>query len=386
MKNDRKPKVGLVFDDSLDSNDGVAQNVKTLGAWLSDHGYDVKYLVGETKLKSWHGGQVYSLSTNLKVRFNGNRLSMPLLSKKSRLKKVLDKEQFDVLHVTAPYSPLMAQRLILMAGPRTAIVGTFHILPSGGLSRLGSRLLRVACSISLRRFDGFASVSRPAQEFARQAYGISSSVIPNPVDIKRFRTDKKAGDQKRIVFLGRLVERKGCRQLIKAFAKIYKDYPGCELVIAGDGPERKSLQKLARRLKISGHTRFLGYIDEKDKPQILGSATIACFPSLYGESFGIVLIEAMAAGAGVVLGGNNPGYSSVLADKPELLFNPRDTQSFANKLQSFLDDAALARQASAWQGRTVKQYDIDVVGAQIIGLYDDAIANRRQKSHNRHHE
>lgn len=386
MKNDRKPKVGLVFDDSLDSNDGVAQYVKTLGAWLRGRGYDVRYLVGETKLRSWQGGQVYSLATNLGVRFNGNRLSMPLSSKKSQLRNVLDKEQFDILHVMTPYSPLMAQRLILMAGPKTAIVGTFHIFPSGRLSRFGSHLLRVVSIPSLRRFDGFASVSRPAQEFARQVYGIRSSVIPNPVDIKRFGGIKKAGAQRRIVFLGRLVERKGCRQLIEAFAMIQSDYPDCELVIAGDGPERKSLQKLAARLRISGRTHFLGYIDEKEKPELLGSAAIACFPSLYGESFGIVLIEAMASGARVVMGGNNPGYSSVLAPKPELLFDPRDIASFSEKLRLFLDDAALIRRVSGWQSEAVKQYDIDVVGAQVAGMYDDAIANRRQKSHNRHHE
>lgn len=382
MPKSRKPKVGLVFDDSLDSNDGVAQYVRTLGAWLTDQGYEVRYLVGQTRMSSWRGGQVYSLAANLKVRFNGNQLSMPLLSRKSALKDALAKEKFDILHVMAPYSPLMAQRLIMMAGPGTAVVGTFHILPSGWLSRAGSYALRTASVLSLKRFDGFVSVSRPAQEFARQVYGIESSVVPNPVDLKKFRNAGKPAVKKQIVFLGRLVERKGCRQLIKAFSGISDDYPEYELIIAGDGPQRRQLEKLAQDLGVGQHTKFLGYIEEDNKPGVLGSAAIACFPSLYGESFGIVLIEAMAAGSGAILAGDNPGYHSVLGDKPQLLFNPREPSELAAKLAQLLSDDAYRSKVHDWQDKEVEKYDIDVVGRQLEELYKRAIAKNLASRHN----
>jgi phosphatidyl-myo-inositol alpha-mannosyltransferase len=382
MTKGRKLKVGLVFDDSLDSNDGVAQYVRTLGAWLADQGYEVRYLVGETQMPNWRGGRVYSLAANLKVRFNGNRLSMPLLSRKAALKDVLAKEKFDILHVMAPYSPLMAQRLIMMAGPGTAVVGTFHILPSGWLSRAGSYALRAASVLSLRRFDGFISVSRPAQEFARRVYGIESSVVPNPVDLKKFRDAERPAKKKQIVFLGRLVERKGCRQLIKAFAEISEDYPKYQLIIAGDGPQRRQLEKLAQDLGVGQRTRFLGYIDEDDKPEILGSAAIACFPSLYGESFGIVLIEAMAAGSGAILAGDNPGYHSVLADQPQLLFNPREPSELAAKLARLLSDDAYRSKIRDWQDQEVQKYDIEVVGRQLAELYKRAIAKTTASRHN----
>src|SRR3989344_5742480 len=104
-------KIGFVFDDSLDSNDGVAQYVKTLGAWFSSQGHKVCYLVGESKTAQWRGGQVYSLARNQKVVFNGNRLSVPLPAKRSPIKLVLEQEDFDVLHVQLPHSPFMAQKV-----------------------------------------------------------------------------------------------------------------------------------------------------------------------------------------------------------------------------------------------------------------------------------
>jgi phosphatidylinositol alpha-mannosyltransferase len=187
------------------------------------------------------------------------------------------------------------------------------------------------------------------------------------------------------VFLGRLVQRKGCEQLIVAFANLSRRIPEAELVIAGTGPQREKLKKLTKASGLEGRISFLGYIDEKDKPGLLASADIACFPSLYGESFGIVLLEAMAAGAGVVLGGDNPGYRSVLGDQPDLLIDPADTDAFTGKLEQLLEDRRLHRRLHKWQSEAVKQYDIEVVGPKVVDLYRSSIAKARKKSHNTHH-
>src|SRR6266550_2304855 len=149
----RPLRIGFVFDDSLDSSDGVAQQVKTLGRWLSNQNHEVSYLVGETKLEQWAGGQVYSLARNRSVIFNANRLSVPLPASHSRIKAVLDDHKFDVLHVQMPHSPFMAQRVIKAASPQTAIVGTFHIVPSGLLASIGSRFLNLMYGRNLRLFD-----------------------------------------------------------------------------------------------------------------------------------------------------------------------------------------------------------------------------------------
>jgi phosphatidylinositol alpha-mannosyltransferase len=107
---------------------------------------------------------------------------------------------------------------------------------------------------------------------------------------------------------------------------------------------------------------------------------------LYGESFGIVLIEAMAAKAGVVLAGDNPGYRSVLGKQPQLLFNPSDKYSFAVRLQEMLENRKLHDQLHQWQQDEVKQYDINIVGQQVLELYSEAIARLGKKSHNKAHE
>jgi phosphatidylinositol alpha-mannosyltransferase len=377
-------KIGFVFDDSLDSVDGVSQQVKILGAWLGGQGHSVRYLVGETKMTEWAGSIVYSLAKNLPVSFNGNRVSIPLPASTKRIKAVLAVEDFDILHVQVPYSPFMAQKVIRHAPPSTAVVGTFHVLPSGPLSSVGSRLLRIWYGRSLDRFNRILSVSRPAADFAREAYGIDSKVLPNVIDVKKFKIQSRGvlPITGRIVYLNRLVKRKGCEQLLRAFKLVKQTQPTTKLVIAGRGPLRSHLEKLAGKLDITDDVEFLGFVAEDDKAALLATAEIACFPSLYGESFGIVLIEAMASGSGVVMGGNNPGYASILADHPQLLFEPEDTAGFAKKLLHILDNKAEAEKIHAWQQKEVEHYDVDRVGHELLKIYHRAIANAKERRHN----
>ncbi|MBX4188513.1 glycosyltransferase family 4 protein [Candidatus Saccharibacteria bacterium] len=383
MPNGPKLKVGLVFDDSLDRDDGVAQYVRRLGDWLSQNGHEVQYLTGQTSMKDWRSVPVLSLSRNISVKFNGNRLTMPLWSNTRKIKKLLDTEQFDILHVMVPYSPLMAHKVILNSPAETVVVGTFHIFPSGFLSKFGSRLLRLWCSRSLRRFQEFAAVSQPAADFAKSSYHIDCSVIPNPVDLRQFSLKNKTSSRsENIVFLGRLVKRKGCEQLLKAFALIKDEFPDVRLIVAGTGQQAGSLKNKSEQLGLGSRVEFRGYIPEEDKPKLLSSASIACFPSLYGEAFGIVLIEAMAAGAQTVLGGDNPGYRSVLSERPELLFDPNDTREFAAKLRTYLKDPSKRRTIGDWQSQTVKQYDVAIVGNKIVDLYERAIAKTPKNRHN----
>ncbi len=382
MKKSPSLSVGLVFDDSLDSSDGVAQYVKTLGAWLSNEGHSVSYFVGETKIQNWHGGKVYSLAKNQTVYFNGNRLSIPVAASNSGIKAALKTAKPDVLHVMVPYSPFMGARVIKQVGARTAVVGTFHIFPAGTMSKFGSRLLHQWLRPTLKRFDALAAVSKVSADFARKFYGIDSQVIPNPVEIDHFKTDFEPARAKKIVFLGRLVKRKGAAELIQAFALLQETMPDSSLVIAGDGPDKRKLKKLVSIGGLEDKVSFLGYIAEDDKPALLATADIACFPSLYGEAFGIVLIEAMSAGSGVILAGDNPGYTSVLGSQPDLLVDPQDTNIFAKRLETLLVDRKKIQELHQWQNRTVKQYDVNVVGNQVLEMYLKARIARRAKTGN----
>src|SRR3989338_6950544 len=109
QRNSGKLSVAFLYDDSLDRPDGVSQYVRTLGAWLAKGGHKVTYLVGQSKLPSYAGGKVYSLSKNLPVSWGGSRLSISVFPKLKAIKKILDQEDFDVIHVQFPYSPFMAK-------------------------------------------------------------------------------------------------------------------------------------------------------------------------------------------------------------------------------------------------------------------------------------
>ncbi len=374
-------KIAYVFDDSLDRNDGVQQYVKTIGAWMSAQGHQVSYFVGQTKIKNWENGKVYSLARNLKIKFNANNLSIPLPSSKKTLSFALDAEEPDILHVQVPYSPFMAQKVINSAPNNTAVIGTFHILPAGNIHKIGSKLLNFAYGNKLKRFDRFLSVSAPAQQFAKEVFNIDSTVMPNVVDIARFRSSTNP-IKNRIVFLGRLVDRKGAEHLIKSCALLTANSVDYELIIAGDGPDKLKLQSLAKKLNIENQTNFIGFVSEQDKPSLLASAHIACFPSLYGESFGIVLIEAMSAGSKVVLAGDNPGYSSVMSPRSDQLFNPLNHSETAELIERFLKDDNLSSDARKWQQNYVKKFDVNFIGKKIQSIYLELLENKVLNKHN----
>lgn len=375
MKNSTKLKVAIVLDDSLDRiENGVQQYVLTLGSWLESEGHTVHYMAGNTTNSP---KTVHSLSRNIAVRFNQNRMTIPLPANKAAIKRLLESEKYDVLHIQMPYSPFMAGMVISAAQPSIAVVGTFHIVPFGRLQQTGSKALAVAQKATLRRFDAICSVSPAAAEFAKSHFGVKSVVIPNMIDLSRWKS-KLSPHPKRIIYLGRLVPRKGCHELLKALAKLpYGLRSQTEVLIASDGPERDKLEKFAHTHDLR-NVAFLGFVTEQTKVDLLATAELAIFPSLGGESFGIVLIEAMAAGAGVVIGGNNVGYASVLGSIPGSLVNPKDSVAFAKTIQHFLADARLLASVHQKQQKVVQEYDVHVAGPKILELYRTALLHSKK--------
>lgn len=368
-------KIGFVVDDTLDKPDGVQQYVFSLSKWLIKQGHEVHYLVGETSRTDI--ANIHSLSKNVSVRFNKNRLSIPLPASKRNIEQLLTTQQFDVLHVQMPHNPFLAARVVRLASKKTAIVGTFHIAPFSGLETAATRFLGHWLRKNLKLFDAFISVSEPARVFAKKTFKIDSQVLPNVVDVAAFKVKSKPSrTPPQITYLGRLVPRKGCRYLLEATAKLQSKpgSPRYKLQICGDGQDREKLHELHKSLGVNA--TFTGQLTEQEKKEYLAAANIAVFPSLGGESFGIVLLEAMAAGAGVVLAGDNPGYRSVMESIPECLVDPTDVDSFATKLQTILIDKALADDIHTRQQVLVQQYDINTVGPRLLEIYNSALLKR----------
>lgn len=370
-------KVALVLDDTLDKPDGVQQAVLTLGGWLRKQGHVVHYLVAETTRTDIPN--VHNLGRFVNLRFNKNNVRTPLPASRSKIKQLMNHEKYDVVHVMMPYSPLLGELVIKYAGPQAAIIGSFHTMPASTLHRASHHGLKLAISRTLKRFDHITSPSEPVVHFARRTYNLATTYVPNPVVIEDFNKGKKMPEYKsnklNIVFLGRLVKRKGILELINAYNLLDDEIASkTRLIIGGKGPLKA---KASASVRVDRDVVFAGFVPEKQKADFLASADIAVFPSTGGEAFGIVLIEAMAAGSGVVLGGNNVGYKSVLAEQPYLLFDPTDTDAFVEHLTTFIEDKALREKMHAWQLESVKQYDISVVGSAIVDIYKEALKSKK---------
>jgi phosphatidyl-myo-inositol alpha-mannosyltransferase len=372
-------KIALVYDDSLDRVGGVSQYVITLAKGLRARGHDVSLLVGDSSRRCVGGSPVHSLSRNLAVRFNGNRLTMPVASRAAAIDSALARSRFDVIHVQVPYSPLMAGRVIHRAGPRPAVVGTFHVASERRLPRIGAKILAATTIRTLRRFDAMMSVSKTAAGFARSTFGVDSSVVPNMVDLESIRAMDDVGrartDAPLIAYLGALVERKGPDRLLAAFSEVHHSAPKARLLIAGEGPMRGRLERTASRGPAGSRIRFTGPVSEYEKFSLLRSARIACFPARFGESFGIVLLEAMAAGSGVVLAGDNQGYRELMQACPGAVCPGVDSE-LAARLLLLLEDGEERRRLHRQQQRLVEDFDLDKVTDRLLDVYRAATYRR----------
>ena len=370
-------KIAYVFDDSLDRTDGVQQYVRTLGNWMQDHGNEVYYLVGETK--NAESSNIHSLAKNVTVRFNKNQLSVPLPANKKRIKTLLEKIKPDILHVQLPYSPLLSGKIIDCADENTIIVGTFHIVPYSSLHKAGSRLLGLAEKRRLKKFGNLISVSEPARKCAKQYFHIESLVIPNAVDIAKYKSGKStSGSKINIVYLGRLVERKGADKLILAISRLNDGTKSkIRVVIGGRGPLESKLKSLVNSLGLTQIVEFRGFIAESEKADFLSSADIAVFPSTGGESFGIVLVEAMAAARGAVVAHPNDGYSEVLSEVPDSLLEMNHSSEFSLALDHLINNPNTRKVLSSRQKALVKSYDINKIGPKILKIYKSKLVARK---------
>jgi phosphatidylinositol alpha-mannosyltransferase len=374
-------KIGLVIDDSLDKQDGVQQYVVTLGVWLKNQGHDVHYLTSTTTRTDL--SNVHVLSKNIGFKMNANRLHTPVPTLPAKMKALLEREHFDVLHIQMPYSPWLAGQLIRYAGLNTAVIGTFHIYPESEWVAWAAKGLGLVVSRQLKRFDRVLAVSEPAQRFAKEAFNIQTVVIPNMIDVARFMPSKelsKDNTEIKIIFLGRLVERKGCMHLLKAIHYLREQNLTTTkflLQIGGKGPLKEVLENYVREHELGDIVRFDGFIAEEEKANYLAAADVAVFPSTGGESFGISVVEALAACKGAVLAGDNPGYRTVMNGRSVQLIDPLDTPNFAHTLAKFISSPKEREEAKVWQRAHVQKFDQQVVNPKIVDVYRDALHHRQ---------
>lgn len=374
MKRNKKLKIAFVLDDTLDRNAGAQVYVLTLGDHLEKLGHNVSYIVGETKKKV--RSNQYSLAKNLKVKFNGNHLSVPLHTSKKEVKELLRNEQFDIVHIQSPFSPIMAGKVMKVADGHSRIIGTFHILPYGAVATFSNYIFGLWLRLYNKYFDAFLTISEPSQEFSKKYYGITGPIIRYPVNLSQIKkiTKKKLNRQHSIelLFHGRLVERKGCLELLKAFAyanenKLLKK--DCFLHISGDGPDKQKLKKFVKNNNLTKFVKFHGRTTDEQKFQLMQLSDITIYPAMSGESFGVVTVEAMATAHPIVLAGNNPGYASVLSEAKDSLFDSKNTPEFARHIAKYVNNKRSRDSLFKLQQKLVKKYDVKLVAKQVLELY-----------------
>lgn len=377
--------IGFVFDDTLDALDGVQQHIITIGTELVRRGHDVHYLVGETHHSPVP--QTVSLARNVMVSFNGNRMRIPLPVRKREIRAALAHNNYDILHIQAPYSPLFGGRVLECAPQSTGVVATYHIAPIDRRARYGGRALGLVNAHSHRRVDEVIAVSQVAAQYAQFTAHTHGTIIANPVNVEKFATAAHRATRDaahpHIVFLGRLVPRKGAQLLLDAL-----DYgerhgmfpmPGLHVTIAGEGPLMDDCIQRAARLRTP--VQFVGTVDE-GKADLLASADVAVFPAIGGETFGIVLPEAIASGAGVTLAGDNPGYRWTMRGDEDALFSvgPDHARVLAERIERALTDAPWARRLHAREEALLDRYNVQAVTDEVEQVYARAIADRRARA------
>ena len=377
--------IGFVFDDTLDALDGVQQHIITIGTELARRGHDVHYLVGETHHSPVP--QTVSLARNVMVSFNGNRMRIPLPVCKREIRAALAHNNYDILHIQAPYSPLFGGRVLECAPQSTGVVATYHIAPIDRRARYGGRALGLINAHSHRRVDEVIAVSQVAAQYAQFTAHTHGTIIANPVNVEKFATAARRATRDaahpHLVFRGRLGPRKGAQLLLDAL-----DYgerhgmfpmPGLHVTIAGDGPLMDDCVQRAARLRTP--VQFVGTVDE-GKTDLLASADVAVFPAIGGETFGIVLPEAIASGAGVTLAGDNPGYRWTMRGDEDALFSvgPDHARVLAERITRALTDAPWARRLHAREEALLDRYNVQAVTDEVEQVYARAIADRRARA------
>ena len=319
-------RIGMVCPYSLTIPGGVQMQVIALAAALRDLGHVVRILApcdGPPPEPS-----VTPLGKSIPWATNGSVAPIaPDVAATVRTIRALRNEQFDVVHVHEPLVPGPSLTAVLFCD--TPMVGTFH---RAGASRAYEFLSPVTKRLG-KRLAHRVAVSQDALRTARDGIGGDFTVLFNGIDVERFAHAKPmATEGPTVLFFGRHEERKGLRVLLEATALLP---PDVTFWIVGHGPETEGLKA---KYAHDGRLVWLGRVDDEELAQRLAGADVYCAPSLFGESFGVVLLEAMAAGTAIVAS-DLPGYRAVARpDEDAILVPPEDVDGLAKALNELLDD------------------------------------------------
>ncbi|MEU7388356.1 glycosyltransferase family 4 protein [Streptomyces tanashiensis] len=359
-------KIGIVCPYSWDVPGGVQFHIRDLAEHLIRLGHEVSVLApadDDTPLPPY----VVSAGRAVPVSYNGSvaRLSFGFLSA-ARVRRWLHDGTFDVVHIHEPTSPSLG--LLTCWAAQGPIVATFHT------SNPRSRAMIAAYPIlqpALEKISARIAVSEYARRTLVEHLGGDAVVIPNGVDVDFFARaePKKEWQGETLGFIGRIDEpRKGLPVLMRALPKILTERPGARLLVAGRGDEEEAVASLPAAMR--SRVEFLGMVSDDDKARLLRSVDVYVAPNTGGESFGIILVEALSAGA-PVLASDLDAFAQVLDQGAAgELFANEDADALADAAIALLGDAPRRAELSARGSAHVRRFDWTTVGADILAVYE----------------
>ncbi|MFF6900610.1 glycosyltransferase family 4 protein [Streptomyces hydrogenans] len=359
-------RIGIVCPYSWDVPGGVQFHIRDLAEHLIRLGHEVSVLApadDDTPLPPY----VVSAGRAVPVSYNGSvaRLSFGFLSA-ARVRRWLHDGTFDVVHIHEPTSPSLG--LLTCWAAQGPIVATFHT------SNPRSRAMLAAYPIlqpALEKISARIAVSEYARRTLVEHLGGDAVVIPNGVDVDFFAgAEPKAEWQgETLGFIGRIDEpRKGLPVLMKALPRILTERPDARLLVAGRGDEEEAVASLPAGMR--SRVEFLGMVSDEDKARLLRSVDVYVAPNTGGESFGIILVEALSAGA-PVLAADLDAFAQVLDQGAAgELFANEDADALADAAIRLLGDGARRAELSARGSAHVRRFDWSTVGADILAVYE----------------
>ena len=366
----RRLNIGLVSPYDWSISGGVNSHVKDLAEHLIGNGHRVSVLAPDS-IETEREDYFQSAGKSVAVPYNGSiaRLAFgPLVN--GRVRKWIAENEFDLLHLHQPTIP--STSLLACWAAQGPLVGTFHAaFDQNWITAIAAPLLEPA----LDKLSVRIAVSSQAKLSLINALGGDAVVIPNGVDTSFFMNATKDGSLKdSLLFLGRFEEpRKGLPVLLKAFA-LLKDnsrFPSTKLIVAGHGDIDLTREKILLEygMNLGNQVQFLGPVSEDEKARLLSSTAAYIAPNTGSESFGIVLVEALAAGA-TVIASNLPSFEEVVGNAG-FLFRNEDPAHLAQTIENALgvDRTIAARTRAA-------TFDWNVIVPQLEEIYDLASSNQ----------
>ncbi len=295
----------------------------------------------------------------------------------NKVRQFLDNEQFDVIHLHEPLAPMLPLATLLFS--RSANVGTFHAARSSNVLYLYTKAI---LDMFFDKLDGLVAVSEAAREFADNHFPGDYQIVPNGINLEEFSPnltpiEKFRDGRKNILFVGRFNEsRKGFRYLLKAFPLVREQFPDARLIVVGKGATDRHDRFMRQNGIGPEDVVFTGFTDAATKARYYATADVFCAPNTGQESFGIILVEAMASGTPVVASAIT-GFKGVIRNgETGILVEPKDEYSLALGLVRLLSDTELRTSIITKALDDVQQYNWDRVAGRLLDVYDNAIRAR----------